>query len=208
MASALYCSRSECARRARERSANLKRGAAFGCPSFEAKCVCKPGSVLDGHQSTRAIANALQPPPENGRAGLVFSHGVAPDRVYSAPMLPWDRVRSYRTFPPLPRRFALHSLPLPQTAKLVHSVKAPLPYTAYAVYGVWIIAAVYFCCTCPRVTPGGRYPLSLPCGARTFLTHRLSPYARDHPAHLPDYSTHFFPNSQQIVVILEITGYN
>ena len=31
-------------------------------------------------------------------------------------------------------------------------------------------AAVYLCCTCPRVTPGGRYPLSLPYGARTFLT--------------------------------------
>ena len=43
-------------------------------------------------------------------------------------------------------------------------------------------AAVYLCCTCPRVTPGGRYPLSLPCGARTFLTHRLSPYARGRSA--------------------------
>ena len=32
------------------------------------------------------------------------------------------------------------------------------------------LAAVYLCCTCPGVTPGGRYPLSLPCGARTFLT--------------------------------------
>ena len=52
------------------------------------KRVCKPGSVLDGHQSTRAIANALQPPPENGRAGLVFSHGVAPDRVYSDGQFP------------------------------------------------------------------------------------------------------------------------
>ena len=30
--------------------------------------------------------------------------------------------------------------------------------------------AVSLCCTCPGVTPGGRYPLSLPCGARTFLT--------------------------------------
>ena len=30
--------------------------------------------------------------------------------------------------------------------------------------------AVYLCCTCPGVTPGGRYPLSLPCRARTFLT--------------------------------------
>ena len=31
-------------------------------------------------------------------------------------------------------------------------------------------AAVYLCCTFPRVAPGGCYPLSLPCGARTFLT--------------------------------------
>jgi len=54
------------------------------------KRVCKPGSVLDGHQSTRAIANALQPPPENGRAGLVFSRGVAPDRVYSIGQSPAD----------------------------------------------------------------------------------------------------------------------
>ena len=38
--------------------------------------------------------------------------------------------------------------------------------------------AVYLCCTCPEVAFGGRYPLSLPYGARTFLTHRLSPYAR------------------------------
>ena len=30
--------------------------------------------------------------------------------------------------------------------------------------------AVYFCCTFPRVAPGGCYPLSLPYGARTFLT--------------------------------------
>ena len=30
--------------------------------------------------------------------------------------------------------------------------------------------ADYFCCTFPRVAPGGGYPLSLPCGARTFLT--------------------------------------
>ena len=29
--------------------------------------------------------------------------------------------------------------------------------------------AVYLCCTFPRVAPGGCYPLSLPCGARTFL---------------------------------------
>ncbi len=31
-------------------------------------------------------------------------------------------------------------------------------------------AAVSLCCTCPEVAFGGRYPLSLPYGARTFLT--------------------------------------
>ena len=35
-------------------------------------------------------------------------------------------------------------------------------------------AAVYFCCTFPEVAFGGRYPLSLPCGARTFLMGGLS----------------------------------
>ena len=33
--------------------------------------------------------------------------------------------------------------------------------------------AVYLCCTFPEVAFGGRYPLSLPCGARTFLTWAL-----------------------------------
>ena len=39
-------------------------------------------------------------------------------------------------------------------------------------------AAVFLCCTCPEVAFGGRYPLSLPYGARTFLVSGLS-------AHLP-----------------------
>jgi len=36
------------------------------------------------------------------------------------------------------------------------------------------LKAVYLCCTFPEVAFGGRYPLSLPCGARTFLTDDLS----------------------------------
>ena len=34
--------------------------------------------------------------------------------------------------------------------------------------------AVYLCCTFPEVAFGGRYPLSLPYGARTFLMYGLS----------------------------------
>ena len=51
--------------------------------------------------------------------------------------------------------------------------------------------AVYLCCTFPEVAFGGRYPLSLPCGARTFLMDGLSPCPRDYPA----YSLgQFYPN--------------
>ena len=50
-------------------------------------------------------------------------------------------------------------------------------------------AAVYFCCTCPEVAFGGRYPLSLPYGARTFLTYRLSPYTRGRSTYSDSYFT-------------------
>ncbi len=43
--------------------------------------------------------------------------------------------------------------------------------------------AVYLCCTFPKVAFGGRYPLSLPYGARTFLTNSLSACLRDCPAY-------------------------
>ena len=39
--------------------------------------------------------------------------------------------------------------------------------------------AVYLCCTFPEVAFGGRYPLSLPCEARTFLMNGLSACPRD-----------------------------
>ena len=62
---------------------------------------CKPGSVENDHLSRPAVAGRFKPPPEDGRAGHVSSHGVAPDRVYSAPLLPGGRVSSYLAFPPL-----------------------------------------------------------------------------------------------------------
>ena len=50
-------------------------------------------------------------------------------------------------------------------------------------------SAVSLCCTCPRVTPGRRYLLSLPCGARTFLIWRLSATIRGCPARSLQYCT-------------------
>ena len=57
--------------------------------------------------------------------------------------------------------------------------------------------AVSFCCTCPRVTPGGRYPLSLPYGARTFLTHSFSANARGCPIRSGAYFTHIHSFRQE-----------
>ena len=56
--------------------------------AFLCKFARKPSSVHYGHQSRRIVANTLKPPPENGRVSLLFSHGVAPDRVYSTHMSP------------------------------------------------------------------------------------------------------------------------
>ena len=68
------------------------------------------------------------------------SHGVAPDRVYS-------------------------DAPFPDVGRALTSAFPPLPE------GTWRRSqAVYLCCTFPGVAPGGCYPLSSPCGARTFLT--------------------------------------
>ena len=78
------------------------------------KQACKPGSVIeDSHLSWRIVAGTLQPPPENGRAGHVFSHGVAPDRVYSDELFPVIGRALISAFPPLPRR---HKLPILRSA--------------------------------------------------------------------------------------------
>ena len=116
---------------------------------FFYELACKPGSVANDHLSRPMVAHWLKPPPESGRASLLLSHGVAPDRVYSTDMSPcggWALTPPFHLFPAKIRK------------------------------------VVYFCCTCPRVTPGGRYPLSLPCGARTFLMYRLSPCTRGRSA--------------------------
>ena len=77
-------------------------------------------------------------------------HGVAPDRVY------------------IDGRFHTPSgelLPRLSTLTSTQERGSPAAHTHLKTG-----EAVYLCCTCPRVAPGGCYPLSLPCGARTFLT--------------------------------------
>ena len=97
-------------------------------------------------------------------------------------------VRSYRTFPPLPRRRKLH-IPRPAASGRSRSFRcASSPHKTFVLRGPhsWA-AAVYLCCTFPQIALGGRYPLSLPCGARTFLMRGLSalrPRLSDPVAHV------------------------
>ena len=115
---------------------------------------------MNDHLSHRLIG------PEGHFRGLRptwISPGRVDDPVWSCTGrgLPGRRVtttpvRSYRTFSPLPDRDS--------------RVVAP--------------SAVYFCGTFPRVSPGGRYPPSLPFGVRTFLEEfSLSPQPSDPQTH-------------------------
>ena len=65
----------------------------------------------------------------------------------------------------------------------VYIVKPMFPWAGWALTPPFhpCLSAVYLCCTCPEVTLGGRYPLSLPCGARTFLIRCLSACVRGCP---------------------------
>ncbi len=137
---------------------------------------CKPGSVFDSHLSRRAVANALQPPRERPGQPVCSHTGVAPDRVYSdghsravgcaltAPFHPYLVGTSSISFTP------------PQAAGFTHFAVPPLPTKTAFLRGPHFVTgeAVYLCCTFPEVAFGGRYPLSLPCGARTFLMDGLS----------------------------------
>ena len=124
-----------------------KEGPACGIPQagpYHCEQNCKPGSVFDSHLSRRIVAGTLKPPREQPGQPLCSHTGVAQDRVYSDGQFP--AVGCALTAP-------FH--PYWQTpASASH------------------LPAVYLCCTFPEVAFGGRYPLSLPYGARTFLMKR------------------------------------
>ena len=101
----------------------------------------KPGSVLDDHLSRLTVTGKLQPSTSRTATGSRF---LCPIWCCSE----WGLHEKYVTIPPcelLPHNFNLT--------------------TALSV------SAECFCCTFPIVTYAGRYPASLPYGARTFLIH-------------------------------------
>ena len=162
----------------------------------------KPGSVFDSHLSRRTVAGTLKPPRERpgkpwGRSPCSHT-GVAPDRVYSDGLFPAIECALTALFHPYRQGYALavsrfltesvaaaddcnreegpfvplHTTPL--RFPLGERSSTPASYQHGAA-----LAAVYLCCTFPEVAFGGRYPLSLPYGARTFLTEgSFAPSAR------------------------------
>ena len=160
--------------------------------------------------------------PGSGRADpgarSPCSHtGVAPDRVYSDGLFPAIECALTALFHPYRQGYALavsrfltesvaaaddcnreegpfvplHTTPL--RFPLGERSSTPASYQHGAA-----LAAVYLCCTFPEVAFGGRYPLSLPCGARTFLMNRLSPCPRDCLAYSHKYCTRPASESQPI----------
>ena len=140
---------------------------------------CKPGSVFDSHLSTRRVAAVLQPPRE--RSG----QPIAPIPVLlRIEFTASDTLEPTGALLPHLSTFSRSTLPFPVCTFCLHHAGG----TGVSGETVCALAAnperqsarvVYFCCTFPQIALGGRYPLSLPCGARTFLTAGLSASPRD-----------------------------
>ena len=112
---------------------------------------CKPGSVLTVIYLGVPLPIRSSHLLGDSRASLASSAVLLRIEFTAMDTFTRHRVRSYRTFPPLPE-----------------GAKHP--------------PAVSLCCTFPQIALGGRYPLSLPCGARTFLIWNLSVSIRGCPA--------------------------
>ena len=127
-------------------------------------------------------ANSYQKAPhprmECFLATQVYKPGSVLTAIYLAPRLPAGSSRLLgtvgRTYVP-PRRCSGIEFTAPAC---LHGAGALLPHL-FTMTGK---PATSLCCTCPEVTLGGRYPLSLPCGARTFLIWNLSVSIRGCPA--------------------------
>ena len=123
-----------------------------------------------------------------------FSTALLRDRVYIVkPMLPWAGWALTPPFHPyvVDSRIQIARFTASGKVHTVCGISSPhrtrlrwasmgAPFGGYA---------VYLCCTCPEVTLGGRYPLSLPCGARTFLIWGLSATIRGCPTWSLKYCT-------------------
>lgn len=127
----------------------------------------------------------------SGRAGWTRKHGIPFEIPCFGASKPVSRVLSFKTAIYLGASLPVRSSRLLNTAGPAyvcsHGVAPDRVYSNGRLTRHWVSSylafpslprqnsgAVYFCCTFPEVAFGGRYPLSLPCGARTFLMTELS----------------------------------
>ena len=133
---------------------------------------------MSSHLSRPIVANGLKPPPESGRAGLCALPTVLLRIEFTAAVClqpPGELLPHLSTLSSSRTSLSLTSV---QARKLARSVAPRLQNRPASLGSILGLDAgrevVYFCCTCPEVAFGGRYPLSLPCGARTFLVRCFS----------------------------------
>ena len=155
-----------CSIRKRKQKNRRKHRSAERCFNFyTATQVCKPGSVLT------AIYLALWLPIGSSRLPGTIGQIICPstallrDRVYSVkPMLPWAGWALTPPFHPCRRQFT-HTIDHFTAGGKAHPVCGISSFLsnplARGFDGSPVGPAEYLCCTCPEVTLGGRYPLSL-----------------------------------------------
>ena len=133
-------------------------------------------------------------------ATQVYKPGSVLTAIYLAPRLP---VGSSRLLEAVGQTLRFSTALLRDR---VYSVKPMLPWAGGALTPPFhhdrTNPAEYLCCTCPEVTLGGRYPLSLPCGARTFLIRSLSACVRGCPTQSRGYCNANSANCQISLQIL------
>jgi len=127
--------------------------------------------AMSSHLSRPIVANELKPPPESGRADLAHQSAAPPEpskKAFSTVLLRIEFTAGKRLRSPgelLPHLSTLTNASLAKHCKFTSEL---------GTQNTSKTLAVYLCCTCPEVAFGGRYPLSLPYGARTFLIRSLS----------------------------------
>ena len=134
-----------------------------------------------GYNTTKTTHRMRKAPPNHQRCFFWYDRVCKPGSVLTAIYLVVQLLtRSSRLLGTVGQTYAfLHGV----APDRVYIVKPMSPWAGWALTPPFhpYLAAVYFCCTCPEVTLGGRYPLFLPCGARTFLIWNLSVSIRGCP---------------------------
>ena len=137
---------------------------------------CKPGSVVDSHLSSRRVAAAIKPPRRrSGQPYVPIAVLLRIEFTAMGTLEPSGELLPHLSTLTSSVQTSYHSSRCKQQAELIPLHLLSPQKRCFCGDPISGCEAVYLCCTFPEVAFGGRYPLSSPCGARTFLIGRLSP---------------------------------